>query len=134
MATTFPSWAGSKSKAGRRANRRRRLAVESLEDRRLLSLWTVTTLSDASSHSGTVSATPSRTPLRAIRSASQAGLSGAIDLSTNEGGQGVLTLSQSVTIDGMGASVTIEGGSTAANTGNARVFVVDAGVTAAPEI
>jgi hypothetical protein len=63
----------------------------------------------------------------------EAGLSDPIDLSTSESGQGTLTLSQDVTIDGSGASITIEGGSTPGSTSNARPVVVNSGVTATLE-
>jgi uncharacterized delta-60 repeat protein len=58
------------------------------------------------------------------------GLSGAIDLRTSEGGQGTLTLDANVTIDGTGASITIEGGSTDGNQSNVRPIVVNSGATA----
>jgi hypothetical protein len=106
--------------------RQSRPRVEQFEDRLAPAIWTVTTLSDAG-QSGSLR--------YAINNAGtgdtiqfQAGLNGAIDLSTS--GQGGLTLSKNVTIDGAGASITIEGGSTAGNSTNAQVFLVKAGVTA----
>ncbi|HVC97858.1 MAG TPA: choice-of-anchor Q domain-containing protein, partial [Pirellulales bacterium] len=60
----------------------------------------------------------------------QGGLSGVIDLSTSEGGQGGLSLSENVKIDGTGASIAIEGGNTAGSATNAQVFVVNFGVNA----
>src|SRR5262249_16236947 len=50
-----------------------------------------------------------------------------------EGGQGTLTLSQNVTIDGTGAAVTVEGGKTAFSSTNTQPFVVNGGVTATLE-
>jgi hypothetical protein len=109
--------------------------LEALEDRLAPAILTVTTLSDAASHIGT----SLRDALAAAAAGDtvqfQAGLSGAIDLSTSEKGQGTLTLSKNVTIDGTGASVTVEGGSTAFSVShalsNAQPFVVNSGVTAA---
>jgi hypothetical protein len=63
----------------------------------------------------------------------QASLSGgAIDLSTADGDQGTLTLSRDVTIDGTGASITVEGGKIAGSS-NAQPFVINSGVTATLE-
>jgi hypothetical protein len=46
------------------------------------------------------------------------------------GDQGTLTLSKNVTIDGTGASITVEGGSTQGSPSNAQPFVINSGVTA----
>jgi hypothetical protein len=57
------------------------------------------------------------------------GLSGAINLSTSSGGLGVLTLSKNLTINGSGATITVEGGSSSGVSTNAQVFSVSSGVT-----
>jgi hypothetical protein len=104
--------------------------LEPLEDRLAPAIRTVNTLSDAND--------PSIASLRnAIAAASSGdtiqflpGLRGAIDLSTHEGGQGTLSLAKNVTIDGAGAFITIEGGSTQGSSSNARPFATNSGVTA----
>jgi hypothetical protein len=117
----------------RQAPARFRPLLEVLEGRLAPATLTVTTLSDAASPTG-------MSLRQAIAKASkgdtiqfQAGLSGPIDLSTAEKGQGTLTLSQDVTIDGSGATITVEGGSTKGSTSNAQPFVVNSGVTATLE-
>ncbi len=126
----------SAAQQGRQPRRRSgrslcRPRLEGLEDRLAPATLTVTTLSDATGHSGT----SLRDAIAAANSGDtiqfQTGLNGAIDLSTAENGQGVLTLSKNVTIDGSGGAITVEGGNTAGRSTNARVFLVNSGVAAA---
>ncbi len=107
-----------------------RRMLETLEDRTAPAVVTVTTLSEAPAHTGTSlrDAISAANPGDTIQF--QAGLSGAIDLSTAEGGQGGLALTKNVTIDGTGATITIEGGSSAGSSSNAEPFFVNSGVTA----
>jgi CSLREA domain-containing protein len=131
---SWRKWFGFETKLNRRERLRRpgRPRVEQFEDRLAPSVnpLLVTTLSDASSQSNISlrDAIAAANPGDTIQF--QAGLSGTIDLSTSEGGQGTLTLSNNVTIDGTGASITIEGGNTAGSSSNAEPFVVNNGVTA----
>src|SRR5579859_27726 len=128
-----------------RTGKRRRLHLEMLEDRCLPSTITVTSLSGlpGSYNSGTQQAT---TLAAAVAQANtdnagdvivfQNGLSGPVDLNPNDAGNagavGTLTLSGSMTIQGpSNNAITIEGGITAGTSSNARVFVVNSGVTAA---
>jgi hypothetical protein len=68
--------------------------VEQFEDRLAPAIVTVTTLSDAPAHTGTSlrDAITASNPGGTIQF--QAGLKGAIDLNTTQGGQGGLTLSK----------------------------------------
>lgn len=110
-------------KQPKRRPSRQWLTLEALETRCVPSTITVTTLSDAASHTGT--------SLRdAITEASfgdtitfQEGLSGTIDLSPTDGGQGTLTINTSVDITGpSNLSIAIEGGQTAGVSTNVRIF------------
>ncbi|MFO0967889.1 MAG: choice-of-anchor L domain-containing protein [Gemmataceae bacterium] len=58
------------------------------------------------------------------------GLTGAINLSPAEGGQGALPLTTNVTIDGSGASIILEGGSAKGGIDNIRVMTVNNAVVA----
>jgi hypothetical protein len=115
----------------RTARARFRPGLEALEDRLAPAILTVTTLSDAATHTGT----SLRDALAAAAAGDtikfQAGLSGAINVNPFNLGQGTLTLSQDVTIDGTGASITVEGGMNNLDLNNAQPFVVNSGVTAA---
>jgi len=98
---------------------------------RLIQPTFVTTLADTSPHTGISLRDAIADALPGGYIEFQAGLAGPIDLSTADGGQGTLTLSQDVTILGpSNDSITIEGGMTAGNSGNALVLVVDLNVTA----
>ncbi|MBV9123208.1 MAG: hypothetical protein JO112_07625, partial [Planctomycetes bacterium] len=106
------------------------LYLEMLEDRLSPAVLTVTTLSDAASHLGLSlrDALTAAGPGDIVQF--QPGLNGAIDLNTSQGGQGLLSLTKNVTIDGTGAAITIEGGNTANSSTNTQVFVVNSNVTA----
>jgi hypothetical protein len=114
----------------RKAPARYRPLLEALEDRLAPAILTVTTLSDLTPHTGT--------SLRdAINIAGAGdtiqftpGLNGAINLSMADGNQGTLTLAKNVTIDGSGASINVEGGTTPGTAGNAQPFIVNSAVTA----
>lgn len=96
--------------------------------------WTVTTTADGPGTVDTVART-STTLRGAIANASAGdviefspGLTGNIDLTS--AGLGTLVLGKNVTIDGDGASVTVEGGPTVGGASNVQVFQVNSGVTA----
>jgi CSLREA domain-containing protein len=118
----------------RKARARFRPQLEVLEVRLAPAILTVNTTADETDHTDSVlslrEAIAAANPGDTIQFT--AGLSGAIDLSTSEGGQGTLTLTKSVRIDGTGATITIEGGNTnaAISPTNAQVFVVNSGITA----
>src|SRR5262249_53752946 len=121
----------SRHSASRR--RERQLRLEPLEDRVAPATLTVTTLSDAASHTG-VSLRDAITSAHSGDTIQfQPGLTGAIDLSTAEGGQGKLTLSKNLTITGLGATITVEGGASSDTNGahpnNSQVFAVSSGAT-----
>jgi uncharacterized delta-60 repeat protein/CSLREA domain-containing protein len=130
--SSWRKWFSSASLFARRDRLRQftRPRMELLEDRLAPAIITVTTVADTAGHAGT----SLRDAITAAHAGDtiqfQSGLSGAIDLSTSEGGHGGLTLSKNLTIDGTAASITIEGGATPGQSTNAQVFVVNAGVTA----
>jgi hypothetical protein len=121
-----------KTRTGLRQERRTRLNLELLEDRLAPAIYMVNALTDTGA--GTGLSGDLRYAINNARTGDtiqfQAGLTGTIDLSTAEGGQGTLALGKDVTIDGTGASITIEGGKTPFSTSNAMPFQVLQGVTA----
>jgi Bacterial Ig-like domain (group 3)/Right handed beta helix region len=109
-----------------------RLRFEVLEDRLAPAVYTVNAITDTGTGTGLTG--DLRYCINQSNSDSgpdtiqfQPGQEGVIDLSTTEGGQGTLTISNNVTIDGFGV---IEGGGNIGSATNAQPFVIDPGVTA----
>ena len=125
--------AGRRSRASRRRNDGyfRRLRLEPLESRTLLTVLTVVNTDNSGSGSLPQEAIGLANTFTDTTITFAPGLHGAIDLSTSEGGLGTLTLASNVTIQGPSDnSVTIEGGASPNVSTNAQVFVVNPGVTA----
>ncbi|MCA9195597.1 MAG: hypothetical protein KDB03_27685, partial [Planctomycetales bacterium] len=104
-------------------------AFELLESRRVLATLTVTTLSDSAAHSGTslrdaVNAASSGDNIQFVST-----LSGAIDVSPANGGQGVISINKSLLIQvAFGNSIIVQGGTTTSDS-NSQVFSISTGVT-----